>query len=291
METPQSHFFDSQGLRLHYSDWGNPSAPPLILVHGGCDHGRTWDGVAQRLRQEFHVLAPDLRGHGDSEWAKGSSYSLSDHVYDLTQLLAAAGIRHAAFVGHSMGGMVCMAFAGAFPERVKRLAVLDGVISTADIEEKPIERKFADWFADLEKVTSRTRRTFSTIEEAGARLAHRNLRLSAGQTRHLATHGLKKNADGRLVWKFDEAVRVRAPYRLRRMDYLALWRRIACPTLLLSGRESAVPNPDQTGVIDQFADAEHHVIDGAGHWLQHDRLEEVVAKVFGFMGGSSSSST
>ena len=73
---PADRFYESQGLRLHYVDWGNEAAPPLILVHGGLDHCRNWDAIARELQPHFHVVAPDLRGHGDSEWARGSSYSL-----------------------------------------------------------------------------------------------------------------------------------------------------------------------------------------------------------------------
>ena len=80
---PKSCFYESQGLRLHYVDWGNETAPPLVLLHGGRDHCRTWDWVARALRPHFHIMAADLRGHGDSEWPKGSSYSMADHVYDL----------------------------------------------------------------------------------------------------------------------------------------------------------------------------------------------------------------
>ena len=65
--TPTSRTFISQRLRLHYVDWGNDGAPPLILVHGGLDHCRSWDWVARRLSPRWHVIAPDLRGHGDSE--------------------------------------------------------------------------------------------------------------------------------------------------------------------------------------------------------------------------------
>ena len=89
---PTDCFYRSQGLRLHYADWGNEAAPPLILVHGGRDHCRSWDAVALALRTHFHIMAPDLRGHGDSDWAKGSSYSLSDYLYDLTRLLRAAAL-------------------------------------------------------------------------------------------------------------------------------------------------------------------------------------------------------
>jgi pimeloyl-ACP methyl ester carboxylesterase len=80
LEAPDGRYYRSQGLGLHFTDWGNPSAPPLILVHGGLDHSRSWDHLARTLRATFHVVAPDLRGHGESDWATGSSYSLADHV-------------------------------------------------------------------------------------------------------------------------------------------------------------------------------------------------------------------
>jgi pimeloyl-ACP methyl ester carboxylesterase len=89
-DAPQSCYYHSQGLRLHYTDWGNPTAPPLLLVHGGLDHSRSWDHLARALRRNFHVVAPDLRGHGESEWATGTSYSLADHVYDLRGLVQAS---------------------------------------------------------------------------------------------------------------------------------------------------------------------------------------------------------
>ena len=84
---PTSHSYISQRLRLHYVDWGNPAAPPLLLVHGGRDHCRNWDWVAQELRKDYHVIAPDLRGHGDSQWITGGTYNTNDYVYDIAQLI------------------------------------------------------------------------------------------------------------------------------------------------------------------------------------------------------------
>ncbi len=69
MPGPTSHLYFSQRLRLHYVDWGRDDAPALLLIHGGRDHCRNWDWVAERLADRYHVIAPDLRGHGDSEWA------------------------------------------------------------------------------------------------------------------------------------------------------------------------------------------------------------------------------
>src|SRR2546425_431022 len=75
---PTSHYYYSQRLKLHYVDWGNHDKPLLVLIHGGRDHARNWDWVAQTLRDDYHVIAPDLRGHGDSEWARGSEYSMRE---------------------------------------------------------------------------------------------------------------------------------------------------------------------------------------------------------------------
>ena len=144
IDAPQSRYYHSQGLRLHFTDWGNPQAPPLLLVHGGLDHSRSWDHLARALRRNFHVVAPDLRGHGDSEWATGSSYSLADHVYDLTGLVKAAGFENVSIVGHSMGGMVSLTYAGAFPQRVSRLVVLDGVTNYPARRVKPADVRIAE---------------------------------------------------------------------------------------------------------------------------------------------------
>src|SRR5262249_36358744 len=80
---PTSHYFYSQRLKLHYVDWGNPEKPPLLLIHGGRDHARNWDWVAEDLRRDFHIVAPDLRGHGDSQWAVGGSYAMVDYTLDV----------------------------------------------------------------------------------------------------------------------------------------------------------------------------------------------------------------
>jgi pimeloyl-ACP methyl ester carboxylesterase len=101
---------------------------------------------------------------------------------------------------------------------------------------------------------------------------------------HLATHGLKRNADGSFSWKFDPYLRARAPYRLSLEDHVALWSRIACPTLLVSGSESFLPDPASAGVMTHFKQAELARIEGAGHWVQHDKPDEVLEIIKKFLG-------
>jgi pimeloyl-ACP methyl ester carboxylesterase len=280
MAEPADRYYESQGLRLHYVDWGNEAAPPLILVHGGLDHCRNWDAIARELQPHCHVVAPDLRGHGDSEWAKGSSYSLADHVYDLTRLIRGAGLQDAAIVGHSMGGMVALAYAGTYPAQVSRLGVLDGVF-LAGSRRTPIHEQMSRWVDQLDRIGEREASTFRTIEEASQRLSARNKRLTPAQALHLARHGVRQDADGLYRWKFDHYLRARAPYRLLPDDYTGLWSRISCPTLLMWGDESYLPDP--TGLLAHFRQAELVKLAGAGHWLHHDRLDEVLASLKRFL--------
>ena len=77
---PRHGSFLSANLKLHYVEWGETNRPKLILLHGVRDHCRTWDRIAQSLSENFHVIAPDLRGHGDSDLAAGHNYRYTDYI-------------------------------------------------------------------------------------------------------------------------------------------------------------------------------------------------------------------
>src|ERR1700721_1905520 len=128
MSGPTSRFYFSQRLRMHYVDWGNEGAPPMLLIHGGRDHCRNWDWVAEALRHDYHIIAPDLRGHGDSAWAVGGSYALADFVYDIRQLVDQKQLAPVSIVSHSMGGAISLLYSGSYPESVARLLVVEGII-------------------------------------------------------------------------------------------------------------------------------------------------------------------
>src|SRR5436309_1546530 len=107
---PTSHTYFSQRLRLHYVDWGNPAKPPLLLVHGGRDHCRNWDWTAAALRDDWHVIAPDLRGHGDSQWSTDGSYTMAGYIYDLAQLVHQQRLAPVTIIAHSLGGNVLLRY-------------------------------------------------------------------------------------------------------------------------------------------------------------------------------------
>jgi len=286
---PTSRIFFSQRLRLHYVDWGNPSAPPLVLLHGGRDHCRNWDWVAEELRGDWHVIAPDLRGHGDSEWSKDGTYAMSGYVYDLAQLVHQLKAAPVAIVAHSLGGNIALRYAGIYPENVTRLVAIEGLGPSprmlAERARKPFHERMRAWIEEQRALSGRLPRRYACIEDAFRRMQEENKHLTPDQARHLTQHGVNQNEDGTYSWKFDNYVRSWPPYDMRSADIEALWARIACPTLLVYGRESWASNPEQDGRARHFRNARVVTVEGAGHWVHHDRLEEFVALVRAFLAG------
>jgi pimeloyl-ACP methyl ester carboxylesterase len=197
MEGPTSHSYFSQRLRLHYVDWGNEGAPPLLLIHGGRDHCRNWDWVAEALRDDYHIIAPDLRGHGDSQWMKGGSYNHVDYVYDIAQLLHQTKMNPVTIVSHSLGGSIALMYAGLFPETVTRLVAIEGMGPPPEmIKDRinvPIEDRLQAWVADLRKASGRIPRRYDSLENAYERMQTENPHLSEAQARHLTIHGSNQN--------------------------------------------------------------------------------------------------
>jgi pimeloyl-ACP methyl ester carboxylesterase len=276
---PTSHFYFSQRLRLHYVDWGNDAARPLLLIHGGRDHARSWDWVAQELRTEFHIIAPDLRGHGDSEWATGSSYPFPDSIYDIAQLVERKGFKKVSIIAHSLGGAISLLFAGAFPELVERLVVIEGVwLPQRDqAKQSPIEDRVRRWVDFSRAISGRNPRRYASIDEATQRMIEANPRLTQEQARHLTMYGTNQNEDGSYSWKYDNYIRIISPYRFSTDEVQRLWSRITCPTLLIRGTESDAPDPVANGSIKYFPTAKTAEIAAAGHWVHHDKLDEFLA--------------
>src|SRR3954465_7758604 len=162
MLAPQSRIYESHGLRLHYADWGNDGAPVAILVHGGRDHCRSWDVIARALKPQYHVPAPDLRGHGDSDWTKGGSYALAEYVCHLAQLVRAIAAPQVTLVGHSMGGMVSLIFHAAFTEQVSKLVVPAGLTMLPDTPKPPVHERIGKWVGQLDKLHAFAPRRYST---------------------------------------------------------------------------------------------------------------------------------
>ncbi|MBI1817021.1 MAG: alpha/beta hydrolase [Deltaproteobacteria bacterium] len=286
-------FFRSGTLRIHFRDWGNADAPPLIIVHGMRDHSHSFDDLARGLLDQYHVLALDLRGHGDSETTP--YYSFGHFVLDLHNMVRALRLERPVLIGHSMGGEVVGHFSGCFPDVPSRLVIIEGLgPPPSDMEEEV--RWTIDGFA-------RTDRAFAghpglkDLDAAYRRLRERNPRLLEAKARELALLGTRAREDGTLEWKFDSmltTMSLTGPYNLA--YHMALWQRITAPALLIHGAESGEFWREKPGAIylepddlqrrlGCFHDARFVEIAGAGHMVHFDRPRELVTAIRQFVLG------
>ena len=123
--TPADRFVTVNGLRLHYLDWGNASKPPLVMVHGIGRVAHTFDHIAPAFTANYHVLALDMRGHGDSAWDPSANYLVEDHVKDFEGFVSQLGLRAVTLWGNSTGGRVVQVYAGLHSDNVQALIVED----------------------------------------------------------------------------------------------------------------------------------------------------------------------
>jgi len=284
---PASHVYFSQRLRLHYVDWGNEGAPPMLLVHGGRDHCRNWDWVAAHFRDRYHILAPDLRGHGDSQWLVGSSYNINDYVYDIAQLIHQKQLAPLTIVSHSMGGAISLRYAGLYPETVEKLVVIEGLGPSpkmlAERQAKTHEARITKWIDDVRTLAGRQPRRYATLDDACKRMQDENKHLTHEQAHHLTVHGSVQNEDGTYSWKFDNYIRAMSPALYDTDEVFHLWSRITCPTLLVRGTESWASDPVEDGRAAHFQNAECVAMEGAGHWVHHDKLDTFCSLVDRFL--------
>lgn len=273
---PTSHSYFSQRLRLHYVDWGNAGAPPLLLIHGGRDHCRNWDWVAEALRKDYHIIAPDLRGHGDSQWMMGGSYAISEYLYDIAQLLHQTKLAPVKIIGHSLGAAITLRYAGLYAKNVTKVVAIEGMGPPPhrrdDRKELTTQDRLNRWIDQLRDLSGRVPRRYATLEEAWNRMQEANPHLTPDQARHLTIHGVNQNEDGTYSWKFDNYIRASPPFTMPSAASAELWAAIECPTLLIHGADSWAVDPRTDGRAGHFKNVQVEEFKNAGHWVHHDQL-------------------
>ncbi|CAN7273936.1 alpha/beta hydrolase [Phenylobacterium sp. LjRoot225] len=287
---PAARVHLSQGLRLNYFDWGNQGAPLLLLVHGIRDHARSWDWVARALRHDWHVIAPDLRGHGDSAWSPDGGYLGSYHVLDIADLVETlvgepGGQGPLTIIGHSFGGNVVARYCAAYPDRVRKLVLVEGLGPSPNVQAEwaalgPAART-RDWIDKRRATAAAPPRRMATLAEAVQRMQAANPHLSEAQASHLARHGARRHADG-YGWKYDPLVSIFPPEDFSALGP-AVWQAIAAPALLCYGTESWTTDPEKDGRASHFRDRRSLAFEMAGHWLHHDQFDAFMAALRDFL--------
>ena len=259
LSQPQSTFLSVNGLRVHYLDWGHPSAPPVVCVHGYTSSGQAFNALARHFQSRFRIIAPDVRGHGETAWSPTEAYQYNDQISDLAGFIDQLGLEQFILIGTSMGGIIAMAYAGAHPERLVRLVIND-IGPDAEVGSQRITQTVGDRPEE-----------FANLDDA---MAYRRLvsPITAGRSvedqRELALGVLRQQSDGRWVWKMDPAY-IRQRVHQGPPPRPALWpalQRITCPTLVVWGRESDVLSEAQARrMADVLPYGELVAVPGIGH--------------------------
>lgn len=237
-----------------------------MLVHGFTDLALGWRPVAERLTGHGRVVAPDLRGHGDSgRVGDGGYYYFMDYVADLDDVVAQTVTGELVLVGHSMGGSVCGYWAGTRPDKLSRLALIEG-LGPPDMAamDGPIRTQM--WIDAWKTARTRPPKTLPSVEAAAAKLRAKDPLLTAPLAHELAEAGTRAVEGGR-AWKHDPLHLTMGPYPYRLDTAIKYWSRITCPTLIVDGADSQLnlPIAERAARRGHFTNHRHVEIAGAGH--------------------------
>lgn len=288
----ESLFLDVRSLRCHCRVWGDPSHPPIVLLHGGRDASITFQFMVDALGGGWRLIAPDWRGHGLSGRAP-QGYWFQDYLADLDALLdRLAPDRPVRIVGHSLGGNVACVYAGVRPERVSHLASLDG-FGLPDRAAETAPEHLRRWL-DALRAPEPTGRRYATLEDMARRLAAAHPRLGFGRALFLAEH-LSVPAEGGRQWAYDPRHRLPFATLHRFAEWAACVRRITAPVLWVGSGQVFPPalasEPDGFAArLALLPQGSFVRIEGAGHNLHHDEPEKVAALVEAFLGPADDAS-
>lgn len=287
MSAPRHSFIDAQGLRIHCLEWGHFDGEPLILVHGYLDLADSWRAFVAALetgQPNLRVIAPDCRGHGDSGWiGAGGYYHFPDYVFDLDCVVRAHSLDSFTLIGHSMGGTISLLYAGTFPERVKKLVLIEGIGPVGmTFSEAPL--KMEKWITELHERGRRHFREYTSLAAGASQLRQTNPRLSENKALEIARAAMKQNDRGKWIWKFDPLHRTTAPQPFYTAQALEFLRRIQCPVLLIDGEQSRqTRRTDKQERYEAIANHQRVTINGAGHMVHQDNPDQLADVVRDFI--------
>jgi esterase len=272
---PEEHRVTANGLGFRYLDWSNKEQRPILFLHGGALTAHTWDLCCLALRDDYHCMALDQRGHGDSDWAPDADYSISAQREDVKGFAEAIGLDRFVLVGMSMGAINGLAYAIRYPETLSALVLID---AGPDVRRRGSSRirDFVNGGAKPESLDAIIERALAFNPRRDPKVLRRSL-----------MHNLRRQQDGNWVWKYDrrrfqQMGEAHAAERQGLADGLA---RVTCPTLVVRGAESDVfHEEDGERLAQRLPDGRFITIPRAGHTVQGDNPKDLAAALRDFLG-------
>ncbi len=285
-KTSRSTFVRIRDIDYHVREWGDPSAPLLVMVHGWMDVSASFQFLVDELAKDWLVVSPDWRGYGLSGPSTSGCYWLPDYLGDLDALLERVSPdAPVKLVAHSLGGNMALMYAGARPERIERLVNLEGLGMSGDAPDKAPSR-LAKWMSELREPP--TLAEYPSLAAVVARLRKTNPRLREDRAAFLAQHWSAPTDAGTYRILGDPAHKVVNAYLYRVEEVTACWSAITAPVLWVMARDSDYANrmdalPGYAERIASIRDVRRLWVDAAGHMLHHDQPELLAVEIERFL--------
>jgi len=278
-----SHTFEEVRLRLPHLEvaahlYGPEDGRPVIALHGWLDNAASFSRLAPLLNG-VRIVALDLPGHGLSDHRPpGAGYNIWDYAYDILQTAEQFGWQRFSLLGHSLGGIVSVLLAGAMPERIERLALIDGLIPyTGEGESAP--RKLGEALRALLAVDRKRKPVYASFDQAVAARMKGVGAVSREAAERLAQRGLMP-VPGGYTWRTDPRLMLPSPLRLTLAHAQAFAQRVECPTSLIIARQGLMTDAKVIEFIDSLPFESHRLHGGHHLHLDDDEGAAAIAAVF-----------
>ena len=273
---PTDVMITANGMNFHYLDWGNEGSPVMLLLHGLRGHGHSWDDVAARFCGDYHILALDQRGRGETDWAPRGDYSTDAFVADIEEFCYTLGIEKFTLIGHSMGGRNSMAFGGRNPDMLEKLVIVDIGPEINPVGSARITRELVE-----------VPEEFDSFEDAFQYVMAQSSFISEPVMRRRLTYQTRELPNGKIGWRYDPQIREQ-----RRNGTGApppdLWEplsRITCPTLIIRGSETDTISLEVAErMVETLAEGKLVHVENAAHMVFEDNPEGFNAALADFLG-------
>jgi pimeloyl-ACP methyl ester carboxylesterase len=274
---PDEHHVILGRMRFRYLDWGDKGRPTVVFLHGGGLTAHTWDVTCLLMRSQYHCVALDLRGHGDSEWSPEMDYGFETHSRDVEAFVELiGGADRLAVVGMSLGGLAAIGYAGRRASRLDALVLVDVGPETRGEG----ARRIAEFIAAPAE--------FDSVEQVVERALSFNPHRDPVLLRRSLMQNLRRLPNGQLTWKHDRRHRGKVDMEAWAQRRRGLWEeipRITCPTLVVrGGRSDVFHDEDAEKLASTLPRGEWVRVENAGHTVQGDNPIGLVAELQRFLG-------
>ncbi|NIF18348.1 alpha/beta hydrolase [Pantoea sp. Cy-639] len=245
--------------------FGPADGLPVIALHGWLDNANSFARLAPQLAG-LRIVALDLAGHGYSQHRPvGAGYALADYAHDVLRVAEQLGWQRFGLLGHSLGAIIAVQLAGALPERVSHLALIDGVIPPTLSEQDAAERLGTALQAQL-RLEGKRKSVYATLEEGVEARMKGMVAVSREAAELLAQRGLMP-VPGGYSWRSDSRLTLPSPTRLNQAQAMAFVRRLACPTCLVVAADGMLAR--HTELLEQLP-FEQQTLPGGHHLHLND---------------------